>query len=597
MTSFPSWFPKKTTNLVSADQLMLADSEDGDNVKVIWVDKFITQWQTFRKVTFVVTSDFAAWEVINLATWAWSISWTCTRTVWSSWDITTLWVSANDFQASPTLNIELNRTWTLKWTDVIWNSATTFHFTRAIPTWEYFIIRNWAESWGWALWSTTIDWTLDVTWDTTLKTTTVDGDLTIENWGIILPWGTISNVASNKLIINQESDFPTQDATTITLADNVVVEIGSSFSTSKRVILGKNPTILGQNGWPLPWNVWTYTGTWDMFTWVDSWLIRIDNLAVSCPNASQIWNVSDTPWSPVTEFVVFSMFWYVSNQLLPVCEKFGTFTDIAVFNVRNMNFFTSTSWIGLNDGISIAGTTVGIVTIQEVLFGSATSATYIWLDLWTTVITNFCTLENFINVWLTAGSIWLSWLANNGNLTAWLQGRVLSNAYIWVITPLNNISSSNVQWEILNSPPVANSSKTADAFLTAQETVTIGTIGVFVPINWTNWASDVSERFTVSTAWLITYNWLTATKIQVIITSTVSKVWWWSDEINLAIAINGTEQTKTISGTENSTPTSVTALWVFTVNPTDTIQAFVANQWSTSNIIVDKAVISVINGF
>jgi len=119
-----------------------------------WLDK---------TVTFVVTNAFLSWEIIDITDGTWATAWTTTRTNWDTWDITSLWISAAVFNADASLKVTDNKTIALTGTDVIWDTTTSFHFIRPLSIWEWFIIENGAPIWGWALWDTTIDWTLTVT--------------------------------------------------------------------------------------------------------------------------------------------------------------------------------------------------------------------------------------------------------------------------------------------------------------------------------------------------------------------------------------------------------------------------------------------------
>ena len=143
-----------------------------------------------KSVTFVVTTAFASWEVIDITDWTWGISWVSTRTIWDTWDIISIWSSASVFNADASLSVIDNKTLALKATEVIFDSATSFHFTRALSIWEWFIINDGSTSgWG-ALGNTTINWTLDVTWLSTLANTQI-------NWTLWATWGvTLSSTLS-----------------------------------------------------------------------------------------------------------------------------------------------------------------------------------------------------------------------------------------------------------------------------------------------------------------------------------------------------------------------------------------------------------------
>jgi hypothetical protein len=72
-------------------------------------------------------------------------------------------------------------------------------------------------------------------------------------------------------------------------------------------------------------------------------------------------------------------------------------------------------------------------------------------------------------------------------------------------------------------------------------------------------------------------------------TATLEKVGGGSDLIATQIAINGTVQAKTAGGTESTAPTQTTSQGLFTLSTGNTIQLFVANIGSDSNITVTIA--------
>ena len=162
-----------------------------------------------KTVSFIVTADFASWEVINITTWIGDTGWTSNVTVWDTWAITSIWVDANAFNIDASLVVTDNKTIVLKWIEVIWDSATTFHFTRDLAIWEWFIISDGETSgWLWAItiqglvnmWDSDLQWnvdiwgTLDVTWVSNLTETNVT-ELTI-TWSITKAWSTVWTVTN-----------------------------------------------------------------------------------------------------------------------------------------------------------------------------------------------------------------------------------------------------------------------------------------------------------------------------------------------------------------------------------------------------------------
>jgi len=381
----------------------------------------------------------------------------------------------------------------------------------------------------------------------------------------------------NVVTINSTADFDIQDSTTITLESDTNYTIGENISTSKRFILQSDVSVSSKINTLLE-----YTGTGDMFTGVDFGIFEISSIKLRCVSANQIFNLSAS--SPLTTSFI------IANVSSLGITKVGTFEDIGGILLNTVVFFTGLA----DDGITLIGD-IGSVVISD--SGIATSnASLVGLDFTTSLISLAVNIRNF-SVFGVSGTIAISGLTNSDNIVSGLVASITGCQFPSPITPLSGISESDIRFEFLSCPPVADSTKSADAFLSSSQTVTIGTAGVFVAISGVNWSSDISERFTISSSGIATYNSEVPTLSQISITSTLEKVGGGTDLIELAVAINGTFSNKTISGTKNKDPTSVTSIGIFDLVENDTIQAFVANIDSTSNLIVSRSVVNVVNGF
>lgn len=179
------WFIKLNTNIdnLNTDKVEWPASAISNNIAVFdWVTwKLIADWGIdvanvwwkTKNVTFIVTTGFVSWEVIDITTGIWATAWITTRTFWDTWDITNLWITASIFNLDASLKITDNKTIALKNTDVVWDSDTTFHFTRTLAIWEWFILEDGQVSWWGSLWDTTVNWNLTVTWTITKSWSTV----------------------------------------------------------------------------------------------------------------------------------------------------------------------------------------------------------------------------------------------------------------------------------------------------------------------------------------------------------------------------------------------------------------------------------------
>lgn len=380
---------------------------------------------------------------------------------------------------------------------------------------------------------------------------------------------------TNVVHINSASDWPTAVGGVIELAPNPgdemtyvlgvdEIDIGSDEFMNTGgdiVIIGSHRTASGIAS--------TTANT--LFTSVDGFL-ALEFLGVTAPNAKII--DFTTPVSGFKSFVT-------NNFIIRDCDTIGTIDGAFTTSLRTMTVIATQT-----GGLLWTGTDSSQINISNFL-GISWTGTLLDLGTATFDIVDIGGGNRFIS---PSGTTILNGASGSANLTAGGRGIVDNNLFNGVGTALSGIDTEDLKWTFNDNIWADNSTKdtevVTDAFLTASETVTIGSVGVYVAVGGTNWVSDISKRFTVSTAGLITYIGLETIDIVAGVTSTVEKVGGGSDTICTKIAINGTVIDKTIGCTENATPTGIASGGLFEIETGDTIQLFVGNEGSTSNIIV-----------
>jgi len=135
----------------------------------------------------------------------------------------------------------------------------------------------------------------------------------------------------------------------------------------------------------------------------------------------------------------------------------------------------------------------------------------------------------------------------------------------------------------------SNTYPLCDAFMTTTENVTVSASNTYYAIGGVNWQNDVNSRFTIGTDGLVTYNGLETIGVTIASSATLEKQGGGSDFISMEIAINGVTQAKSKGSTDNTSPTQIVSAGLFPIVNGDTIQLYVANEDSTSNIIVGQA--------
>jgi len=385
----------------------------------------------------------------------------------------------------------------------------------------------------------------------------------------------------NQIIINDVSDFAVQDATMIILEEGKNYVRGAAISTDKRFIVSKRVTISSPSF--MIDEVWEYTGTEAMFTGLDVEFFSAVNLAVRCPDASEIFCFEDTSALNTSVISHKNCFAFSSGPSALAAKKWGTFTALNIVDMDVCVVSGASAGTGMEDGITLAGVELNKLSMNAVDFFTSEN-TFIGLDLGSVLIKESFRIDDLV-IDGPSGATGISGLSSSANIETGIIAHIRDSEFLGSITPLSGITISDLRYEFLNCPPVEDSTKVADTFLTSPRSVGIAVQGVFVIVGGPNWSSDVTERFSVSSSGLITYlSSVTAKfKIEMAATETADN----GDNINIAIGINGTAATKTITASLSSKASSLTSTGVFTLNENDTIQAYAANSTGSSNPTFD----------
>lgn len=376
------------------------------------------------------------------------------------------------------------------------------------------------------------------------------------------------------VFICEEADFPVQDATTITLQSETVHIISCAFTTAKRFIVEDGAAWTSSN---IFGPIVTYTGSGSMFSGTDA-SFHIYNCRLDCPTA-QVFDLTDT---------VGGVKLFVSENVRCFnCLGVGTFTGILTIE------FLNSAYLNCTTGVKVLGSGTLIASVERLFMGSL-SATFVGVDLGTTVISNI----EFSNIIVIApvGAVGLTGLVNSGNIPVGSVATVRDSSISGGATPATNIASSDVRWEFRDNANIPDSRNAADVFLeNGSETITVSGAGdwyeIGIPAGGANWASDIADRFTVGADGVITY--IGERSIDVIIEgrATIEKVGGGSDELEARFAVNWTGATtdaglyKSRAITQNNTPTTVPLGALVTLSQNDNIRVIFSNNTSTADIV------------
>lgn len=377
---------------------------------------------------------------------------------------------------------------------------------------------------------------------------------------------------NNIVVINDVTDFPAASGGVITLDDNITYYIADNIVTESRFVCGQNNIITSNNPFA---SALIYTGSGDMFTGVNV-SFAVDRGVISCPNA-QPFNFSATSGN----FPTFGL----NLTTIANCQKCGTFDNLRSVNVTNTAFFDCT------DGISISGVdNWDTVTVSRLRIDGGTS-TINGFDLTSSLHETF-ELSNYVIIG-GAGTVGITGLTNNANIKPNFIASIDQCEFTSGVTPLSGITIEDVRFSFLSNSGLQDSTIDANPYLSVATTVTINTSKVYEKINQGNWLFSEASRLSVSTDGDVTNLMEKPVKVQINGSVTLEKVGGGSDLLTARLVYNDLpsdpQSVITELGTDNTNPTNISLVGIFTLNPGDAISIYVSNQDSTANVIVNYA--------
>jgi len=381
-----------------------------------------------------------------------------------------------------------------------------------------------------------------------------------------------TSVNANPVVfVTSESSFLTQDATTITLESGVVYEMAESVTTAKRFICENNSLIRSYA--QSTEAVLTYTGAGDMFSGTNV-SPTIKEMKIDCPSG-QAFNFKDT--------ISNTSFLFIDNITVISCAKLGTFTNMGGFVLNRSAAADAT------DGISLVGSNFGIFSVSLSAINS-TSASFIAVDygsaiLQTNEITN-------LNSDAPVGSIWLSGLANSGNVPAGKLAMVTNCELGPDIAPTQNIVNSDIRWDFQGNNRIPDSITDAMASLTSNVTETvITTINTPVKVAGT-WVIEREARFIVDATGRLTYIGERDIVLPLDATITINSASGTNKDITGYIALNGSiiNNSQVISRVGATDPRNISLHWQQNMSTNDYIELFVENNSDTINLVASHAI-------
>lgn len=385
--------------------------------------------------------------------------------------------------------------------------------------------------------------------------------------------GSWSEPTPSVIYIEQESDFPTQDASTITLEEGVTYWLAAAITTAKRFVFETNCTLTG--GSQSNSAVLTYTGTGTMFTGTDT-DFTLRGLRYSHPNGTGF-NVSDT-----TGGVVFGL---LDQCLCLDGNSIGTFDDLGALVVNRCSFTC-------DDGLTTTGTSFGILSVTRTGFVTSTAGA-ICVDIGSSVFTTVLEFDNNFFIGPASG-YGISGVASSANLPVGKLATISGCEFI-TLTPAQNILTNDLRWVWSNNAGAEDTMEDALVSLSGNATETvISTAGVHVKAAGT-WVCEREAKFTCDTTGRITYDGERDITLPIDIVATVEAASGTNKDIEIALAKNGTVVANSVKTNRVSAadPKNTTVLWQDQLSENDYLEVFVSNETDTTNLIVKDAILRV----
>jgi hypothetical protein len=380
----------------------------------------------------------------------------------------------------------------------------------------------------------------------------------------------LSAQADNIIVVNSESDFPVQDASTITLATNTQYFLGGVVNTAKTFTINDGVTLASIN--PFATNL-IYTGSGTLFNAANAnWGLK--NIGFTCANGT-IFNSSGTGKTFTME-----------NVLCFSATNVGTFTNIDIILQTSGVFNVSAQ------GLVMAGA-INIFSVDKMHL-DGTNAAFVAIDLG---VATFDDLEiNDLEAEGISGSIAIKGAAASANINANRIATVTNSTLNGnLITPISGIANTDIRWSFTSNSGVSDTIE--DALVSLSNSVTetvITTAGVPVKVLGT-WVVERESLFTCDTTGKCIYIGERDITLPVGITSTTSAVSGTNKSIKTYLAVNGTVVAN--SGVKNrvssADPKNSTVLWQPTLSTNDYLETFIENTTDTINLIVEDAVLRV----
>ena len=298
---------------------------------------------------------------------------------------------------------------------------------------------------------------------------------------------TFIQTIKNRVVINDNSDLPTVVGGKIPTVANTEYFIGSNaISHSDPFDIKSNVSFMGAFG-PA---VMTYTGAASQFTGADVGLFNLTGITLVHTGGGDVFDITDA-----------------SSGSSILLTKFAVVNAASLGNISGVNAVALDfgQMLGITDGVlnQLAGAGINILSIDKVTV-STVSATFKGVDFGSVVIPSIDISDFVVNG--VSGSIGITGLAANGNISANSVAKISSCEFLGGMTALDTITEDDFRYDFQGNTGIADTNADALIFFAGNSSETaIVTQNVGVQVNGT-WTEHLASHFTTTSGGNVTYN-------------------------------------------------------------------------------------------
>lgn len=367
------------------------------------------------------------------------------------------------------------------------------------------------------------------------------------------------------VVVNDINDFPAAVSGVITLEGDTEYAIRNDIATANRFVVGNNTVIDGSDN--IVVNL-TYTGSGVMFTSLnDSWTLKA--ITITCSSGTFV----DFDGAGVEIF-------QIRNAKI-IADTLGTIDDFAGIHIDDTQMAITT------DGFLFGGVN-GVLLAEANLATIAAGTLY---DLGTATFRGFSVTDAFVT--LNGSSVFLGGAASSANITSGNLGSIHNSRFFGAGAPLQTIAVSDIRWEFRINNGISDTNK--DCLMSQVSNATATTISVATtPVQIAGtWTEEDAFFFSTDASGTMTYIGEKDIEIDINMSFSSAPVSGSNKSVVFYAAKNGTfiPNSRSFNNISSGDASRTTLLWRISLSPNDTVEAFVANDTDTVNILVTDAVL------